>query len=281
VPKEVEMGRPAVYKYLDYRVYLKALFEFKKHRYKYFSYRVFSRDAGFSSPNFLKLVIDGHRNLTSTSITKVAKGFKLNKKERDFFEALVFMNQSKTHDERNHYYQKMLSLKGYDRAKRIEKASYEYFSKWYYPAIREIVMLKGRPCKPEQIAEILNPKITWKEAEKALHLLEELGLVKEHPEGHWEQCDKAISTGPEIVSLVIANYHKEMLKLASESLERFPAEERDITALTISVKRKHLMEIKGKIASLRKELLELAVVDTEPDMVYQINFQVFPLANQD
>ena len=38
-----------------------------------FSYRYFSRVAGFSSPNFLKLVAEGQRNLSPKSIAKFAK----------------------------------------------------------------------------------------------------------------------------------------------------------------------------------------------------------------
>ncbi len=68
-----------------------------------------------------------------------------------------------------------------------------------------------------------------------------------------------------------------MLKLASDSIERYPSEERDITALTMSVKRETLADIKARVASFRRELLELAGNDEDSDQVYQINFQVFPL----
>lgn len=274
------MERPVVFDYLDYRTFLKDMFEFKKTMHKFFSYRFFAREAGFASPNFLKLVTDGQRNMTNESVAKIARGFGLKKQESEYFEYLVFMNQAKTNDVRNHYYRKMLSVKGYINNHRLDKASYEYFSKWYYPAIREIITFDGRRSTPEQIADRLNPKITPKEAEKALELLLELRLIKKDENGRWEQCDKVVSTGPEVTSLVIANYHKEMLKLASDSIERYPSEERDITALTLSVKRESMAEIKARIASFRKELLELACEDEDSDQVYQINFQAFPLTSK-
>lgn len=76
------MGQPVVYDYLDFRAFLKDLFVYNKERRGNFSYRFFSRQAGFASPNFLKLVTNGQRNLTNTSIAKIAKGFKLKKQER-------------------------------------------------------------------------------------------------------------------------------------------------------------------------------------------------------
>ncbi|MEE8397865.1 MAG: TIGR02147 family protein, partial [Desulfobacterales bacterium] len=222
----------------------------------------------------------GQRSLTHTSIAKIAKGFELKKQEREFFEYLVFMNQASTHDEQNLYYRKMLSIKGYTNTHRLEKASYDYFAKWYYPAIREIVTFGDHSFTPEQIADRLNPEITSKEAEKALRLLLQLALIEKDPDGRWRQCDKIVSTGPEVSSLAITNYHKEMLKLASESIERYPAEERDITAITVSVKRETLADIKARVASFRRELLELASSDENSDQIYQINFQVFPLTNR-
>lgn len=275
------MERPVVYDYIDYRTYLRDMFEFKKTTQRFFSYRFFAREAGFASPNFLKLVTEGQRNLTNESVAKIVKGFGLKKQESEFFEYLVFMNQAKTNDSRNHYYRKMLSVKGYISNHRLDRASYEYFSKWYYPAVRELITFDGGRLTVEQISQRLNPKITPKEAEKALKLLSELELIRKGEDGRWEQSDKVVSTGPEVVSLVVANYHKEMLKLASESIERYPADERDITALTLSAKRETMIEIKARIAAFRKELLELACEDEDSDQVYQINFQAFPLTSEE
>jgi len=110
-------------------------------------------------------------------------------------------------------------------------------------------------------------------------MLLELGLIRQDTEGNWTQVDKVITTGAEVRSQVVANYHKEMLSLAVESIDRHPSEERDITALTISVKKEKLIDIKDRIAGLRRELLEMAVEDEDSDCVYQINMQVFPLAS--
>ena len=273
--------RPNIYDYMDYRAFLNDMFRFRKQKDRYFSYRYFSGKAGFSSPNFLKLVIDGKRNLTNTSIAKVAKGFGFSKQERESFETLVFLNQAKDHEEKNYYLKKVMSIKGYNNVRKIEKKSYEYFSKWYNLAIREIVMFGGRNFTSEQIAAALNPKITPREADKAINLLLELGLIKKDKDGLWEQSDPALSTGPEVQSLAIANLHREMLKLASESLERYPANERDITALTLRVNSGGMEELKRRITQFRKELLESALVEEDTDQVIQINIQAFPLTDKE
>lgn len=271
------MERPLVFNYLDYRAFLRDLFAYRKEKDRFFSYRYFAGKAGFSAPNFLQLVITGQRNLTLSSAGKVARGFELKKKERSFFENLVFMNQADDHDERNRYYRRMMKIRGTGTARRMEKAAYEYFSKWYFPVIREVVMFGNRRLSAGQIAAVLNPPIKPAEAEKALKLLLELGLIRRDDEGRWEQRDRVVSTGPEVRSLVVANFHREMLRLAAESIERFPAEQRDVTALTISCRAEQIGEIKERIAAFRQEMLDLAGGEEEAGQVMQINIQAFPL----
>ncbi|MFZ5563221.1 MAG: TIGR02147 family protein, partial [Thermodesulfobacteriota bacterium] len=128
---EVMMERPTVYNYLDYRQFLKEMVAYRKQKNPGFSYRAFSRLAGFKSPNFLQLVINGQRNLSNESVAKITRGFGLKKQERDFFENMVFMNQAKSHEEKDHYYKKMKGARGYTKINRLEKEQYEYFSRWY------------------------------------------------------------------------------------------------------------------------------------------------------
>ncbi len=274
------MNRPVVFDYLNYRLFLKDMFCHRKLKDKYFSYRYFAGKSGFASPNYIKLVIDNKRNLTNGSIAKIAKGFSLKKREREYFENLVFMNQATDHDERDRYYRKMMSSKGYGNIQKIEKASYEYFSRWYYPVIREIAIMGDGQYTSDEIANLLIPQIKPKDTEKALELLLQLGLIKKDGEGRWKQCDRAISTGPEVKSLVITNFHRDMLRLASESMERFSSEQRDISALTISINGDKMAEIKKRIVAFREEILELACSDQDDDQVVQINIQAFPLTGK-
>jgi uncharacterized protein (TIGR02147 family) len=273
------MKRPVVYDYRDYRAFLKDTWKYRKKQKAHFSYRLFSKKAGFSSPNFLKLVIDGQRNLTNESVAKIARGFDLKKQEREFFENLVFMNQAADLEEKNHYYRKMMSVGGNLKIRKLERAFFEYFSKWYYPAVREIVMLGSRDHTAKQVASMLMPSITVREARKALRLLQELGFIRKDKDGRWEQCDKALTTGPEVRSLAVANFHREMLKRADDAIERFAAHERDISGLTLSTTGDKIAELKKKIVAFRKEVLNLVCDDDVPDEVVQLNIQMFPLAD--
>ena len=55
-------AKPSPRDYDDYRAYLSELIQFLRTSKRGFSFRRFSKRAGYQSPNFLKLVIDGQRN---------------------------------------------------------------------------------------------------------------------------------------------------------------------------------------------------------------------------
>lgn len=273
------MTEPSVFQYLDFRAFLGDLFAFHKAQDAHFSHRHFARLAGFSAPNFLQLVITGERNLTHKSIAQVAKGFSLKTRDRDFFENLVFMNQAKKHGDRNRYYQNMMSLRSAGATKKLESASYDYFSTWYIPVIREVATWGGGRMSAEEVAPLLNPPVSAKEAERAFKVLTELQLLEQDAEGRWRQSDATVTTGPEVRSLVVANFHREMIRLGGEAIERYPSPERDISALTLGISRERMPELKQKIAAFRRELLELAARDADPQQVVQVNIQLFPLTN--
>ena len=274
------MNQPVLNDYMDYRAFLKDMFSYKKKTDKYFSYRYFSRRAGISSPNFLQLVISGKRNLTQESAGRICKGFDLRKNEREYFENLVWLNQSTSHEDRNHYYRKIVSLKSNATIRKLDKASYEYFSKWFYPVIREIVSLGDNKWDAEQISGKLDPEISAKDAAKALKALIDLGLISRDSEGFYRQNESFLTTGPEVQSLTVANFHREMLRLATESIERHAAEVRDLSALTISIRSERITELKEHLGRIRQEIIKMYCEDKYCDQVYQLNLQLFPLSRK-
>jgi len=129
--------------YMNYREYLRDFFEEKKRELRFYSYRLFSLKAGLKSPNFLKLVIKGERNLSKQSVYKFSKALNLSKMETDYFENLIFFNQSKTPDEKNFFLSRIMEyLARYDPRK-TEKTGYDGSPLLNTPVIRELVGTTG------------------------------------------------------------------------------------------------------------------------------------------
>lgn len=102
---------PSVLMFDDYRRFLAKFYKYSKLTRIGYSYRLFSKEAGIDSPNYLKLVIDGTRNLTVQGIHQFANGLNLSGLELDYFETLVLENQSSTDFERRYYRRRRLSMK--------------------------------------------------------------------------------------------------------------------------------------------------------------------------
>lgn len=268
----------SIFAYNDYRTLLFDLFEEWQRRHRRTSYRKFSELAGFKTVNFLKLIIDGKRNLSDDAIGKLTSFFDFNKKESYYFENLVHMNQARSHAQKNYYYKRLGKTPGYRMISKGELTLFEYYSNWYYPAIREMVSLKDFDDDPKWIAAHLTPPIRTSEAKKAFERLAELGMIVKNGEV-WEQADPILSTGPQINSMAVMNYHKEMIQKAGESLENISRELRNVSSLTVAVSPEVYQEMVQEIYSFQQRLLELAGSDNKQERVYQVNFQLFPVTS--
>ena len=93
----------------------------------------------------------------------------------------------------------------------------------------------------------------------------------------WKQSSALVSTGPEISSHLIHNYHKIVLDLTKEVMDRIPPSGRDVSTMTLGVIRDRVPQLKKMIQQFRQEVLKLVSVDTQPQEVVQVNIQMFPV----
>lgn len=267
-----------IFTYLDYRTFLREWYEGMKASRRAISFRAFSQRAGFTSPNILKLVMDGARNLTDDSIGKFIVGLHLNKQEGDFFRQLVLFTQAATHEEKDRHYQRMLQSRKLFQVKPLERSQYDYYAQWYHPVIRELIAHPRCDGTPQWIARHLRPAISMAQAEQALIVLAQLGMIRERADGRWEQAHTLVTTGPEVASMMVMKYHQELLKLSATALERIPARERDVSAMVLGVSAEKMPLLKRRIQEFRQELLKFVANDTAPELVVQLNLQCYPVS---
>lgn len=285
--RENTQDRPAPESFDDYRAYLRAMITYLKASRPQFSYRYFSRMAGFSSPNFLKLVAEGKRNMSTRSIVKFSRGLGLDTQEAEAFETLVLLSQAQTDEERNRHYQRLRRhARRHSSAARLEEAQYRAYSLWYTMPIREMLLHPEFREDPAWIGQRLTPEVRPAEVRNALSLLEEVGLAVRNEQGRLQPANTKISTGPRVRSLAVRNFHRSMLGLAGQALDGEGKHPRDVTALTMTLSPQQYELVRNRIALFRKELLD--IVDEELPQepattgsreVYQVGFQVFPLTD--
>lgn len=269
--------RVELFAYLDYRVFLADYYQHKKATSR-LSYRSFSRKAGLRSPNYLKLVIEGQRNLTKAMALRFAKACRLEGAEAEYFLALVLFCQAKNLEERSLRYQELKRFQHYRESFRLDLTQDTYHSHWYLPAIRELVATKHFREDPVWIADTLCPRISVEEAETAVDTLLQLGLLCRDEAGRLQQATVSVSTGSDRVrSLHLKNYHRKLLEHAATSLERLPAVQRDIAAVTLRMGPNAIARLKERLQAFRRELMDLADAEPDAEQVVHVGMQLLPL----
>ena len=118
------------------------------------------------------------------------------------------------------------------------------------------------------------------EAAEALDTLIKLGFLMRDDLGRLQQATPTVTTGPEMRSLHLANYHRNMIAQGAEALDRFPPSQRDISAITLAVGEDGIERLRRAVQRFRRELLDLAELEERPSQVVQMNFQLFPLTER-
>ena len=280
--KEKEnLKEPDIFSYDDYRKYLGDAYQFKKFVEGGFSFRTFAKKAGIASSGYYKLIMDGKRNLSREGIIKFSKGLDLNSRQAKFFETLVHFDQSESPAEKTAYFDKIQENRRFRSFKQLETDQYQFYKKWYYSAVRELVSHPNFKEDPKWIAKTLMPEITPEEAKDAMELLDRLKLIQRTRTGKVVQSEELITSAPQVYSSALWHFHNQMLYQAFKSLSQFTGEHRDFTSITLSLRHSDMEEISKKITTFRRKLLsEYDVKKTHFDRVFQMNFSLFPLTHE-
>ncbi len=270
--------KPNIFEYTYFRDYLRDVYEKNKKEGR-FSFRQFALAGGFQSPSFFKLVMDGKRNLSHASIEKFAKALRLKRDEKRFFTHLVLLNQAESIEEKKYYAEQLFRSRGFTRLNPLKESQYDYYTRWYYVALRELVGTQGFQEDPEWISQTLIPKISVAEAKAALATLMELGLVKRTAKGKLVTADRTLSTGDAVDSMSVAGFHKQMIERAGESLDLFSGQEREVSAITFGADEITVEQLRELTRRFRKEALAIIVNSKASRRVYEFNFQLFPLSH--
>ena len=120
------------------------------------------------------------------------------------------------------------------RAQVMQESQFEYFSKWYYSAIRNYFSMETREREPAVIAGRLFPEVTPAQAEEAVRLLLDLGMIKRTANGY-AVSEKHISSPKDVQARAAREHMLELTRMSLEILDKTPPELRQYNALMFTV----------------------------------------------
>lgn len=268
----------SIYEYQDYRRYLKDLLQDVKKERKALSQRAILQKMGISSSGFIANVLAGRSNLTISQVQKLSKVIKLSKAETAYFELLLHFNHAKSTEEKTEFYRRLSEQKR-SKVKVLSAEQLTLFSCWHYAVIRECAYFTD-VSDYQKLAKLIVPSITPAEAQDAVETLLRLGFLGKDKDGRIIQSDPIVSSGDEVESFDIINFQASTLDKARRALVEVPADERDISVLTVTASEECIAKIKDEVRLFRKRLLRIVQDDPDPDRVLQCNINIFPVTQK-
>lgn len=221
--------------------------------------------------------MNGERKLTSKMLGSFIKGLGLAESDARYFAILVNYNQSKNSAEKQQLLVQLRDLKRKVKQVLVTADYYEYYSKWYNIAIRELACIINWNDDYELLAKSIIPPIKKSDAHESVEFLITAGFLKKEGD-HYIQTEPAITSGSEVSSLSIRNYNKFMAELAQNAIEEFSPTERDIQSLTIGISQESFRLIKQETQEFLTRIIRIVDDDKCADQVYNMNIHLFPLS---
>lgn len=132
--------KPEIIGYIDYRKFLKDVFNYFKEISPKYSHRYIAKEVEASSAGWFSDIVRGRINCTSKFIPKLARVCKLDDIQAEYFELLVNYNQAGSIEEGQNLFKKMLSFSK-PKSTLILADKFAFYNKWYIPAIRELLSI--------------------------------------------------------------------------------------------------------------------------------------------
>ncbi len=266
-----------IFSFTDYRQFIQAWHAEKKQARQKVTYRTIAEAIGFNSPAHVLMVLKGKANLTEEHALRLATLMDLNKKETKYLLQIVNYSQHHLVDDKKRYLRKMAQLNK-NSTVLLKPDQYEYYQKWYYAVIHEILSFYPFKGDYAQLAKMVNPPILRREAEQAVMLLERLQFIKKRGDGTYTCEYPGISAYAEGQSLVLSSYAETMINQARDALQKLPSDERSISWAGFSMSKETFDKIKEEAREFRKRIIAMAQADKSPQRAYHFNMQIFPVS---
>lgn len=271
---------PELFAFADYQAFLQEWFREQKRLYADMSLPKLAGVLGLKSKGYLYRVMHApERPISSSLVARICSHLQFNRSETAFFEALVGFNRAKDHAEKALFYGRMHEILGASSNKVMPPEEYEFFRHWYVPVLREVAAYLPWKGNYQKLAQAIDPPISVEQARAGVALLLKLGFLKPTSQGGYCLSEALLSTGHDLNSPALLEFHSSMIELAKRSLREHSLAKREIASITLGIPVALLPEYKRLIRRFLADAANLSNTKEQPDSVFQINVQCFPLTH--
>ena len=248
----------------------------ERKRSSLFSWREFSKLAGFTSPNYIQLVCEGKSRLSKTGVEKVATAMELAGSDRDYFLAMERFGDAKSDSKKILAFNEMQKIAKENRLRVVDGEAFKYFESWVNPVMRELAPIKPG-AKPLELARNCYPVVSATEVRQSLDFMVHANFLKKIGEDTYEQTEKIVTGSSEAIPLALRSMNRQMSKFATDAIDDIPSEKRHIAGVTLGLSDATYKWLVQKLELLRQQVVAIAAKEKDYDKVYRLNLQLFPL----
>ena len=263
-----------IIEYSNYREFMLDYYEERK-RVSAFSWREFSKIAGFTSSSYMKVVCEGKSKLSKIGVERVGAAMNLAGFEMDYFRAMVKFGQASNEESKKAAYRDMLAIAKIHKVRVLEGDLFAYYDSWRNPVVRELAPIMPG-ATPGEIAKMCYAETSAQEVRESLDFLTKTGLLKKAKDGSFKQSETSVTGTPDATRLALRGMHRQMSKLATPALE-LPVNERNFSGVTMGVSKETYDRIVNLLDEFRSKVIAIAAEDKNIEQVYRLNLQLFPL----
>lgn len=281
---------PNLSDYLDYRKFLADLYSYRreitKKDIRQYNYAMFSAAADIKSPNYLKMIIEGRRNLSEDMVYRFAKASGLNKDQAEEFRLMVLFGQATDQAQRNMYLKELNEYRVSSKLRtgEIDQKAFDKIPSWVTWVIFSMIDQDNVKFEPNRLRELLRGKASFDEIDEALRGLITSGEVVQRPEnGELERARNLMESAEDVPVALVRKLQAELMYLGLESLFRDAPTEREFGTLTLALTKPEFEELRFQLRKIRKEAQKNIAVkraSSKGERVYQMNLQLFPVTDK-
>ncbi len=283
------MEFPELSQFVDFREYLKAFYDYQKaktkSRLRPYSYSDFSAAADIKSPNYLKLIIEGKRNLSQEMCKKFSRALKHSKSQEKEFRLLVEYCQEKDPHQRTQNLKELSEFRAKKSLKsgEIDQQTWDQVSNWLVWVLYAMVDQKGVEFTPASLLKLLRGRVNESQVQRAMDKLLKAQDIQVDPENHLaKKTGSALSGIDDVPKELVRKIQSELIYIGLESLHKHGPHEREISGFTLAMTEKEFEWVRFELRKLRKQIqkeISMKREQSQGDRVYQVNMQLFPLTD--
>jgi uncharacterized protein (TIGR02147 family) len=241
------------------------------------SFRSLSVKAGLKSQSHLHGIINDKKIVSSEVLEQILKAMDVQSECGEYILTLAQLNQAVTPLDREFCAKKISQMKGFQKRFPLSESQANFYKNWYYPVLFELISFDKFKPDVNWINLELKTDLTAEEVKKAFQDLEKLQVISIDTYGGIKRTEKSIVTGEAVSSHFVVSFHNEMIKKALEKLSSTADHWREVVCVTFALNQKQYGEVRDKVRRFYAEMIEYLEHQQQPDQVYQLNLQLFPI----